>query len=305
MCAERIFLIIACMDVHLAVRAQRAIHAVRARCDEESAWHRIERIVPFVLVACQRPYTILCVPTLNFLPVGLTIICRTGHRAIREYTAVEALQISCYRRRQGASLIRLHRAICDATRIVHAALTGVRRLPIGQNIQRAALDEACAVDAIAARRSAVDEFIVAHDIVRALEAIVHIVPLERTSRSVRLRRLCIVVGSAQTVLRTLLLALRSKGSFSRAVAMFIDIGKVQVVPCMINTRRAVVDLPCVVRADGETTLRNFAVCRDAHPIAAILRQRSSVFSNSVVGEASNFRKGTRRIARIRRLQALL
>ena len=74
---------------------------------------------------------------------------------------------------------------------------------------------------------------------------------------------------------------------------------------MINTRRAVVDLPGVVRADGETTLRNFAVRRDTHPIDTVPRQRSSVFSNSVVGEASNFRKGTRRIARIRRLQALL
>ena len=133
------------MDVHLAVRSQRAIHAVRARCDEEPCRHRIERIVLIVGAARERLLAVLHVPALKLVPVGCVIVHRSLSRAVGKDAAVEALQIVLDFLRQVASPVRRFRAVLDMTRVVHIAPALIRRLRIRNDIQRAAADDALGI----------------------------------------------------------------------------------------------------------------------------------------------------------------
>ena len=146
--AERVAFIESRPLVHLAVRTYRALRhdAVDARCDEELARHGMQRIVPAVLLSVfhKSLCTVLRVPAKNLIRIRGSVV-HAALRPIEEHTAVEALQIFLDLVRQWASFIRLRRTVRDVTREVHATLTDVRRLPIGQDIQRAASDDALVI----------------------------------------------------------------------------------------------------------------------------------------------------------------
>ena len=185
--AERVAFIESRPLVHLAVGTYRALrhNLVDARCDEELARHGMQRIVAAVVAARQRLLAVLRVPAKNLIRIRRSVV-HAALRPIEEHTAVEALQIFLDLVRQRASFIRLRRTVRDVTREVHAALADVRRLPIGQNVQRAASDNALAVDGVVAlcRR----DFIVRED------GIVLLILLEGVAHRVILVVLCVAVG---------------------------------------------------------------------------------------------------------------
>ena len=97
-------------------------------------------------------------------------------RTVGEHTAVEFLQVPLDLIRQRAVLVR---AVRNAAREVHAALAGVRRLPIGQNVQRAASDDALAVDGVVA--------LCCRDLIIRKDGVARLILLEVIAHIMRLR----------------------------------------------------------------------------------------------------------------------
>ena len=260
------------MDIGVAIRAERAIHAVRTHGgDSERARNLIEDEVLVVDSACHCAVGAAPVPAMNVIAAGRHVVHRAS-RSVGERSSVEAVDFPRnFRRRRGA---RVH-AVFDAAGEV--CLPAARRdeLGVGNDLEMTAVDRALARDHIAVNgRGAIRirEFVVVHDGGIRVKGVFHLLVLAGV--------LAVIIGC-----RRIRLGVSSlQGSFERAFVSFIDDVlfsiaallefEVELFPCVLDSRRGVVSLAGVFHRDVNLALRDLAGIRlDARPVYAVCVRR--------------------------------
>ena len=258
------------MDIGVAIRAERAIHAVRAHGgDSERARNLIEDEVLVVDSACHCTVGAAPVPAMDVIAAGRHVVHRAS-RSVGERSSVEVVDFPRnFRRRRGA---RVH-AVFDAAGEVCLPATRRDELGVGNDLEMTAVDRALARDHIAVNgRGAirVREFVVVHDGGIRVKGVFHLLVLAGV--------LAVIIGC-----RRIRLGVSSlQGSFERAFVSFIDdvlfsiaaLLEVELFPCVLDSRRGVVSLAGVFRRDVNLALRDLAGIRlDARPVYAVCVRR--------------------------------